>query len=69
MLPFFKNFFKAFFYIAQGFTLTKNLNTGRTPLLKWNKTCCIEIFPVKSFISFVKLLSINLDELVFFLIM
>ena len=48
------------------FTPAKNVKTARTPT-ETIKTCCIEFFLVKFFISFVKLLNINLDEYSLFL--
>ena len=55
-------YLRAIFYIAWGFL--KKLKTLVLPLLllKWNKTCCIDFFFDKIFVSFVKLLNINLDE-------
>ena len=40
-----------FLYCLRFFILTKNLNTAHTPT-EMKKTCCIEFFPVKIFVSF-----------------
>ena len=55
----------AVFIMPKGFH-TKILNTALTPL-ELNKTCCIEFFLVKISVSFVKLLSVSLDEYSIFL--
>ena len=55
-----------FLYCPRFFTLTKILILSAF-LLKWNKTCYIEFFLIKIFISFVKLLNSSLGEYSLFL--
>ena len=61
---FFTNIFQdKSLYCPRLFTVTKNFNTALT----LSGINCIESFLVKIVVSFIKLLSINLDEYSFFL--
>ena len=59
-------FISRLFFIAGGVFYSLKILMLSAILLKWNKTCCIEFFLAKIFVSFVKLWNLSREEYVFF---